>query len=288
MEPEAGVEGDAAAALVGAPKPNVGLEGWLAGVLVAPKVGVDVEGAPNPKTGFDTCESVFCAVPKGDEEEVDDAVFPNENADFGASSGFAALLEGAPKGDEVAFAAGAPKGDDDAPGAGAPNGDAFVVDVDAGFPPNEKADLAGSAGLSVLLGAAPNGDAFEEAPFVAPNPKADLPASAGFVALFAAAPKGDAVADEPEARPKGDAVVDAPPNALDVEAGALVAPKENGDFAAEEVVVAFEAPKGLVDAGAEDAVGCELLLVTPKLNLGAELAGAEEDAGAEGAVPKTG
>ena len=43
VEPEAGVEGDAAAALVGAPKPNVGLEGWLAGVLVAPNVGVDVE-----------------------------------------------------------------------------------------------------------------------------------------------------------------------------------------------------------------------------------------------------
>lgn len=38
--------------LAGAPKPKVDFESWLAGPLVAPKVGAGEEDAPKPNKGF--------------------------------------------------------------------------------------------------------------------------------------------------------------------------------------------------------------------------------------------
>ena len=132
VDPAAGAAGDAAAALLaGAPKPNVGFDSWLAAApFVAPKLGTGAEDAPKPKVGFVVCVSVLCvALPNGEGAVADDApVLPNENADFGASAGFAALFDAEPNGDGAGLAVGTPKGDDDAPDAGAPNGDALVVD----------------------------------------------------------------------------------------------------------------------------------------------------------------
>lgn len=127
-DPAAGAAADVAVVLLaGAPNPNVGFDSWLATApFVVPKVGAGAEDAPKPKTGFVVCVSVFCvALPKGEGvAEVDDPLFPNENADLGA--GFAAL-DAVPNGDGVELAAVAPKGDGDGPDDGAPNGDAFVV-----------------------------------------------------------------------------------------------------------------------------------------------------------------
>ena len=241
-DPVAGVAGDAAVVLLAAaPNPNMGFDSWLATApFVAPKVGAGAEDVPKPKTGFVVCVSVFCAVfPKGEgAAEVDDPLLPNENADLGASAGFALL-------DTV------PKGDGNGPDVTAPNGDAFVVDW-------------------TLL--------------VVPNPKVGFVGSAGFAALLAAAPKGDGTLDVPDSVPNADVVLDPPPNGLGFEAGALGVPKENGDLAVDDEGAAalVEAPpKGFV--GTEDtAAGCELP-VTPKLNLGVELAGAGVNAGgAEG------
>ncbi len=253
-DPAAGAADDAAVVLLaGVPKPNVGLESWLAAPFVAPKVGAGAEDAPKPNTGFVVCVSFLCvAFPKGEGvAEDEDPVFPNENADFGASAGFAAMLDAAPNDDEAELAAGAPKGDSDGPDAGAPNGDAVVVD---------------------------------EVPLVVPNPKMGFAGSAGFAA-WPAGPKGDGALDVPDGVPNVGVELDAPPNGPGVEAGALGTPKENGDLAADEegaVVLVAAPPKIFVDIEGA-GVGCEPP-ATPKLNLGVELAGAGMDAGAEGAV----
>lgn len=203
-------------------------------------------------------------------------MLPNENADFGASTGFVVLLDAAPNGDGPELAAGAPNGEGAELAAGAPNGDGAEPAADA---PNGDDD-APDAG-------APKGDAFEVegAPLVGPNPKVVFADSAGFAALPAAAPKGDGALDVPDDAPNVGVELDAPLNGPGVEVGAPGAPKENGDLAAADGVVALVFGNGFVGAGDAPA-GCELL-VTPKLNLGVELEGAgvgAEAEGAEGAV----
>ncbi len=114
-------------------------------------------------------------------------------------------------------------------------------------------------------GAAPNGDAFV-AEVLPPNAKADFGASAGFAALFDAPPKGDEAAGVDEAIPNALLAGVLPPNA-------------NADFGAEGA----EGAEGSLFAGAPngldvfEAAGCELLLPTPKPNVGVEVAG-EDDA----------
>ncbi len=111
-------------------------------------------------------------------------------------------------------------------------------------------------------GAAPNGDVFV-AEVLPPNANADFGASAGFAALFDAPPKGDEAAG----------VDEAPPNAL---LDGVLPPNANADFGAEgaEASLFAAAPNGL---DVLEAAGCELLLPTPKPNVGVEVAG-EEDA----------
>ena len=218
----------------------------------APNAGVD-DDVPNENVGFDACPSafasVFCALfappPKNDGVEEEEVVLPapNENADLGASAGFAASPE---------LDAGAPNGEND---DAAPKGEAVVPEV---LPPNPKADLGASADFAALFDAPPKGDDTAGVDDAAlPPPKALL---AGVLPPKANADFG---AEEPAA-----SLPAAAPNGLDVFEAAgcelLPAPKLNVGVGAAGAVEA-EAPFAV---GAGVGAALEGLDVTPKLNFG--------------------
>ena len=277
--PNAGVVDDAP----NADEPKVGV---VAAVLVDGALAAKANGevlAASPSFS----SAGFCVLePNGDAAE-DEGLLgaANEKTGFGASSGFEAVFDAVPKGDEVEVPVdappkadavvvlpkadvvfGAPKGD----GLDVvPNGDAAVVGFDVLFP-KENEGFGASADLAVPLGAPPKGDdvAFAVEPLDAP-PKRE-----------GAVPPG----------PLG-----APPKVFAV--GAEFVPKPKLGFELDELDVAGAAGVALVALalnrlGVPGEAPCELVLLgTPKLNLGVEVvfevvvsAGAEGAAGALGAT----
>lgn len=227
--------------------------GAPAGVLVAPKAGVD-EGAPNvgvdddpPNAEMDDCppnaEVVDDPPNVGVEEDppnagVDDDA--NEKEGFKPGTSVFGVVE---------FCAPAP------PNTGVPVDDAVLL-------PNENADLGASAGFADPFAGVPKGEGFD----VGVDEPADGP------------PKGEGLAPDalvPEGAPNGEelaAVFEEPPNGLEV--GVLEPPKPNADFGALEALLALfwnGLGAGALGAG---AAGCVGALFTPKLNFGVEVASA--------------
>lgn len=228
--------------------------GAPAGVLVAPKVGVD-EGAPNVGVDDDPPNAEVDDGPPN-AEVVDDPPKvgvdedpPNAGVDDDANE-----KEGFKPGTSVfgvvGFCAPAP------PNIG-------VLADDAVLFPNENADLGASEGFADPFAGAPKGEGFD----VGVDEPADGP------------PKGEELAaDElvPEGAPNGvelAAVFEELPNGLEV--GVLELPKPNADFGALEALVALfwnGLGAGALGAG---AAGCAGALFTPKLNFGVDVASAE-------------
>lgn len=264
-------------AVDGAPKAGV-----ATGVEEAPNDGV-AEGVPKENKGLAVWPSVFaavvCALPPKTEGEADDApeALPNENADLGASAGFAASPD-EPKGDAEEDGAANAEGAEDA--AAPPKGDGFDG-PDEGAP-KEKVGLDASAGFDVL--GAPNGDGAAVAD-VEPGalPNAEAPPVPNEKVGFGAA---EVCASFVGGAPNGLVVFVLVCTVLVV----LVTPKLNTGFGVEAVVEAGAAAAAVaagVGAGAGAVVdaGAEGLEVIPKLNFGPLDGGTAEEELAPPAPP---